>query len=120
MLGQPTVPLDEQVPRVTDLILVNDPALRVLIPTFIAVPLFGNPVDGEVLEICTAGQGFAKACFADTRCACDDDVRHTARHGCSGDILAAHSYVLGVYVVGKNRVWRQDGCRTCGVGKVAP
>ncbi len=66
--------------RNTDLIFINDPALRRLIPTIITFTLFSDLVDSKMFEVGGTDQRFAEGCFTDARCSGDDDVWFGSGH----------------------------------------
>lgn len=58
----------------TNLVLIHNPALELLIVAIVAASFLDNVIDREVLETGTLGEGFAVRGLTYTRCARDDYV----------------------------------------------
>lgn len=65
----------------THLILVNNPALSLFIISIVAIALFGNIVNGHVLQAGVLGDLFTMDCLANARGASDYDVGSSAHGG---------------------------------------
>lgn len=65
------------------LILVDYPALVLVIPAFMAAALFDNLIDGQMFKTGILGKQFAVASFAYARRTRHDNIRMFPSHGCS-------------------------------------
>jgi hypothetical protein len=58
----------------TYFVFIHDPGLQFFVPAIVAILLFGDLVDGEVLQPSVLRQNFSMASLADARRACDYDI----------------------------------------------
>lgn len=71
----------------TYFILINNPRLVLLVPTFVAFLVLDDLVDREVLEPCALSKDLTVGGLAHARGPCNDDVRRCSRHAC---LFSAH------------------------------
>ena len=62
------------------LVVVDDPALVLLVPALVTSALFNKLIDGEMLETCVLGKELTEATFAYARRAGYDNVWKLLRH----------------------------------------
>ena len=93
-------PVNGGLVRSPDFVFVDDIALQLLVPSIVAVALFDNLVDREVLETGFLGQLFAVHSFAHPGRTGNYDIRLMASHGdwCSL-LITMRSCVLHVLCI---------------------
>lgn len=70
--------------RFAHFILVNDPALELIIPFLLTAPFLHNFVDAQMLQTCTLTENLAVTCLSHARGASDNDIGFALRHEFEG------------------------------------